>query len=833
MEFSIKNSLLLFISASLIFFTSGIQAQSHNFEEHRIEKAIWCTVSQEEFYKCGNLTRQLERDRQLFDDDYLAINCTLVFDMDDCIAAIDQERAHLMTLDGGQVFAAGRYNSLVPIMQETYEGDVKAYHAVAVVKKGTLPEVRSIRDLRGKKACFSYVGSLAGWTVPIHELQKRGGMQIVDCNNHVKSAIEFFGPSCAVNSLVNKNNPIGDNSDKLCQLCIGKIPGGRCSGTDPYAGFEGAFRCLVEAGDVAFLRHNTVDEMVKSKSFRSLTADTFELLCTDGTRAPLSEYRSCSWGKVPSHAVVTSSARTSEERRQYQRFLTKLVEFYSVKRTNSSLNGNTDTNSYNNNNYDRNYNRYDQTTQRYITGRNWEDRQRFESQNPYDQDENYMNQTKYEQFELFDSYRYGKKVDLMFSDNTHSLALIKEDDQLHTTYLGDSLNIIMEVRQCPVGRMTLCVTSDAEYDKCIKMRTALKAQLVKPEMICYKAHSHINCMQAIQSGTADVTVLDASDVYTAGLRYNLIPFISEIYNLPTPEYYVVAVAKEEDPDTELTYLKGKYTCHSGVNTAAGWVYPMAYLVSNGWMRPYGCDSMRAAAEYFTKSCLPGALSSEYNTGVPYDNLCDLCHGASFRYCRRDASEDYYGNTGAFRCLVEGGGHVAFVKHTTVLENTGGKRTEWWARDALPDDYELLCPDGTRAEVQEYERCNLGKVKANAIVTRGGDAYNETQINAFINLFVYAQQYYGRKEHDDFGFSMFYSPDPYHDLIFQDATRQLQVIDKRERYFSDYVGPDFMRAKRITDCHAGAFSISSFSHISNTLLLTSLTIFTSYLIQRFI
>lgn len=225
-------------------------------------------------------------------------------------------------------------------------------------------------------------------------------------------------------------------------------------------------------------------------------------------------------------------------------------------------------------------------------------------------------------------------------------------------------------------------------------QTALKAQLIKPEMSCFKGHSHINCMQSIQSGVADVAVLDASDVYTAGLRYELIPIISEVYNLGEPEYYVVAVAKEEDPSTELTYLKGKYTCHPGINTAAGWVYPMAYLISNGWIRPYGCDSVRAAAEYFTKSCVPGAISPEYNVGVPYDNLCDLCHGISYRYCRRDAAEDYYGHTGAFRCLVEGGGDVAFVKHTTVMENTGGKRREWWARNTLNDDFELLCPDGS-------------------------------------------------------------------------------------------------------------------------------------------
>lgn len=84
----------------------------------------------------------------------------------------------------------------------------------------------------------------------------------------------------------------------------------------------------------------------------------------------------------------------------------------------------------------------------------------------------------------------------------------------------------------------------------------MKAQLLMPDMVCYKAHSHINCMQAIQAGVADVTVLDASDVYTAGLNFDLVPFISEVYNLGEPEYYVVAVAKESDPSTELTYLRG-------------------------------------------------------------------------------------------------------------------------------------------------------------------------------------------------------------------------------------------------------------------------------------
>jgi len=41
------------------------------------------------------------------------------------------------------------------------------------------------------------------------QLMQRGGMDVIDCNNHVKSAIKYFGPSCAVNSLIDKYNPIG------------------------------------------------------------------------------------------------------------------------------------------------------------------------------------------------------------------------------------------------------------------------------------------------------------------------------------------------------------------------------------------------------------------------------------------------------------------------------------------------------------------------------------------------------------------------------------------------------------------------------------------------
>ena len=73
--------------------------------------------------------------------------------------------------------------------------------------------------------------------------------------------------------------------------------------------------------------------------------------------------------------------------------------------------------------------------------------------------------------------------------------------------------------------------------------------------------------------------------------------------------------------------------------------------------------------------------------------------------------------------------------------------------------------------------------------------------------------------------MFYSPPPYSDLIFQDATQQLVVIPPEKREFSAYLGPDFMRARRIVDCRAGA------SAIRHSILSTIVMIILTYMFSR--
>lgn len=133
---------------------------------------MWCTVTEAEQFKCRNFTAALERDRALFEEYFINMTCYQAFSTDECIQLIDSEKAHMMSLDAGNVFMAGRYHSLIPIMQESFDGGFVNYYAVAVVKKDGIPDVASIRDLRGKKACFPEVGSQAGWTIPIHTVNE-------------------------------------------------------------------------------------------------------------------------------------------------------------------------------------------------------------------------------------------------------------------------------------------------------------------------------------------------------------------------------------------------------------------------------------------------------------------------------------------------------------------------------------------------------------------------------------------------------------------------------------------------------------------------------------
>ncbi|RTG91022.1 uncharacterized protein DC041_0011360, partial [Schistosoma bovis] len=108
-----------------------------------------------------------------------------------------------------------------------------------------------------------------------------------------------------------------------------------------------------------------------------------------------------------------------------------------------------------------------------------------------------------------------------------------------------------------------------------------------------------------------------------------------------PFYYAVAIVEKVNPGLLISNWRHRRTCHSGVG------------------------------ELISRACIPGILNKAYDhTGTNSLNLCELCTGGNADRCRRDNLELYYGDAGAFRCLIEGA-DIAFARHTTVHTNTGG------------------------------------------------------------------------------------------------------------------------------------------------------------------
>uniref|UniRef100_A0A3Q3FW67 Serotransferrin n=1 Tax=Labrus bergylta TaxID=56723 RepID=A0A3Q3FW67_9LABR len=252
------------------------------------------------------------------------------------------------------------------------------------------------------------------------------------------------------------------------------------------------------------------------------------------------------------------------------------------------------------------------------------------------------------------------------------------------------LGCLATVFAAPLEKVKWCVKSDQEFQKCLSLEAKTSA------FTCVKRDSTLNCIIAIRAGEADAITLDGGDIYTAGLNnYNLQPIIAEDYGTSSETcYYAVAVVKKGS-GFSFSQLQGKKSCHTGLGKSAGWNIPIGTLVSMNLIHWEGIEDKpieEAVSEYFTASCAPGA--------VPGSNLCKQCK----HDCSRTHTEPYYDYSGAFQCLAEDAGDVAFVKHLTVPDSEKSK-------------YELLCKDDTRAPIDSYQTCHLAKVPAHAVVTR--------------------------------------------------------------------------------------------------------------------
>ncbi|KAI1893868.1 hypothetical protein AGOR_G00128090 [Albula goreensis] len=620
----------------------------------------WCTTSEQEKKKCDDLALQV--------DDF---KCVQREDTEECLQAIKENQADAITLDGGDIYNAAVSYDLHPIIAEDYGDDSDTcYFAVAVVKKGS---GFGFDDLEGKKSCHTGLGKSAGWNIPIGTLLAQGQIQ---WNRLAGQSIEeavagFFSASCVP----------GASQGELCQLCAGD-----CSRShdEPYYGYDGAFQCLKDdAGEVAFVKHSTVPAAER---------DGYELLCRNGSRASVNDYKTCFLARVPAHAVVTRKDPT---------LAAKIRDVLQMAQ---------------------------------------------------------------ETFQLFSSEAYGSK-NLLFKDSAEGLTQLPmttdaflylgaEYTSVIRSVNGDATPTCSPVKWCAVGL--------AEKRKCEQWRSSSMNAIE-----CKIGASVDECIRKIMRTEADAMAMDGGDVYTAG-GCGLVPAMVEQYDEDkcgetgeASSYYAVAVVRKGSGLTWNT-LQGKRSCHTGYGRTAGWNVPMGLIHSTS----QECDF----SKYFNQSCAPGA--------DPGSSLCALCagNGMGNYKCQASNEERYFGYSGAFRCLVEGAGDVAFVKHTTVEENVGA------FLGSSVSDFELLCPDSSNADISDYLTCHLAKVPAHAVMTR------PEKRAAVVTFLSQEQNQFGSDGTRTNVFQLFESQGG-KNLLFKDSTECLQEVPDGQGYRS-FLGEEY-------------------------------------------
>nr|ADF97634.1 transferrin [Hypophthalmichthys molitrix] len=571
------------------------------------QKVKWCVKTQNELKKCEHLASKSPD-----------LECHLRSSVTECIKSIEKGDADAVTADGEHVYLGGLHPyKLRPIIAE--KSKEECCYAVAVVKKDTN---FNINELRGKTSCHSCYQSSVGWNIPIGRLiaEKKITWDGPDDMSLEKAVSQFFSSSC-IPGISKATYP------NLCQSCQGDCI---CPSFLPCLI---AFQCLKNGkGQVAFVCHDAIPVSERQD---------YQLLCINGSRKSVEEYKDCHLGKKPARAIIGRMDADSQH-------------IYKVLK-----------------------------------------------QIPHS--------------DLFSSKTFGGE-DLIFSDSasglvelpktTDSFLYLKEDYYKSMRALKDGNPAVPGLGR----KINWCVISHQEQQKCDKLTSCM------PLMECTRQSSVEECIDKVKRREADFFAADGGQVYIAQ-KCGLVPAMVEQYDQKycssggeatesTEAYFVVAVVRK-DSGVTWNKLQGRKSCHTGLNRNAGWKVPDAAICGN----KTGCTLYN----YFSEGCAPGA--------DPASNMCKLCKGSGKAVgdegkCKASSEEMYYGYDGAFRCLAEKAGEVAFIKHSIVGDYTDGKGPDW-AKDLKSGDFELICPGSPDQTFKhsEFAQCNLAKVPAHAVVTR--------------------------------------------------------------------------------------------------------------------
>lgn len=646
-----------------------------------------------------------------------------------CIEKVKERLADFVQVDPEDMYVAGELHdedfAVFEQIRTLDEPEAEfRFEAVVVVHKDL--DITNLTQLKGLKSCHTGVGRNVGYKVPLTKLKNMGIIgklnepELSLRENELKAFSNLFSKACIVGkwSADEEINKIWKKRySNLCAMC--EEPE-KCDYPDNYSGYEGALRCLAHnGGQVAWTK------VIFVRRFFGLPVGVT-------TSKPTKEnsdnfaYLCPDGTKVP----VTSDTPCTWAARPWQGYMmntamAKTADELGKKIENLDVLG-------------------------HKTHADW----------------------------------LKQILEIGDNDVAHETKPISPKKYLNKARYAD---VIEREYGPPVKTIKFCVVSEDELQKCQEFSKATFSRNVRPRFTCVQKKTVEDCMAAIKDDAADIITLDGGLVDKAQREYELKPVVAETYGPSGGSYYAVAVVRKNSQYQSFAELRGAKSCHTGVGRTAGYNAPLYTLVKLNLIAENNCPHPAALSEFFSGgSCLPGAKEPTHNLLKDnVDKLCSLCAGNkdnndATTKCNFDSSEAYSGYTGAFRCLIEGGGDVAFVKHVTVPGNSDGKNLDKWAANLNSTDYELLCPQGGRAPVDQYKRCYLAHAPPHMVVTR--KSKSDEDVEEIQNALLSASEMYTKRPD---WFKMFGSFNGKKDLLFKDSATGLFSIHGESEVAKEY------------------------------------------------
>lgn len=544
----------------------------------------WCVTNPCEMKKCERMAMEFNYKIS----PRMQWSCVMASCKESCMEEIQRGNADIMTAEGDEIYTAGKMHDLKPIMAEkedhdhdtNYDKKFKKFEeqdgtlkhfSIALIKKSSTG-IKSFQDLNQKKSCHPGVDSKAGFKSPVCSLIKKDVVPSV--GNVFESAGEFFKESCLPGVQQDKFNPNMTNPESLCKLCKGQ--GDKddefcqiLSEKEPYYGADGALKCLREgAGDVAFFHSH--DIMLKYDTFST----EFDIVCETKKR-PLT------WDNL-----MKPDCHLTEEHPQVLMVNGKKSKKWIKACTDALMDASTKFKSPASGEFDM----FDSIQ---YCAKDGSDDKRSEMKNGmFKVDMNLM-----------------KKKDLIFKDCSNSLVPIPEDKRTYEKFLG--IEMVGVWKACeqlePKPRAFICVVGDDQMSKCQDMITKFQTvdEVRKVSWGCIEAPSKQECVEMVADGLADLVDLNATEMFVAGMDFNLAPFVAENYKGKDPmtESITIGVMLKDSSDIPGD-MQGLKMCNAGVDKLSGFLHPMGWLMANGTV-PRRTTPLESIGKYFGESCVPG------------------------------------------------------------------------------------------------------------------------------------------------------------------------------------------------------------------------------------